>query len=281
MLNNIIVYHHNDLDGIASAAIIYNIVDTGKYIPTNYGDIWNHKDVKDAVVYVVDFSFPDMYALKDACKELIWIDHHKSAMERQAQAWNDATIKGIRDLNYAGCELTWMYFNSIINMPEIIKYIGDFDMWEFTLPDTKPVTEAATYELTSHDTDMWADLFNPVLEKLHIKKLKDNGNILLKAKELRIDKAYKSGTDVIFHGFTARIVNASADVSEIGERIYQNGYNIALVWRMVDDQVVLSFRSGGDGPAVDTFAKIYGGGGHKHAAGAQLTFDDLMEIYKW
>ena len=78
----------------------------------------------------------------------------------------------------------------------------------------------------------------------------------------------------------ARIVNASADISEIGQRIYTSGYDLAIVWRMVDDKAVVSFRSAADSNVlVNTIAQQFGGGGHPHAAGATLSIDKIMELY--
>ena len=278
-VRNMIIYHNDDLDGITAAAIIYNEFKTGVYIPVNYGDMWNPEDVKDAVVYVVDFSFPDMYALKNACHTLVWVDHHKSAMDNQPAAWNDTSIEGNRSLEYSGCELTWMYFYDD-PMPGIVKYVGDRDMWKFALEDTIPVAEAANYELTSYNSLMWRRLFNPKFANHQIEILKERGNVLLQAKNLRIEKAYKSGKDIHFNGLKTRIVNASADISEIGERIYTSGYDLAIVWRIVDDKAVVSFRSAANSNVlVNTIAQQFGGGGHPHAAGATLSIDKIMELY--
>ena len=274
-----IVYHHDDLDGITSAAIInYTLRDkNAKYYAVNYGDTWNLDEVKDEVVYVVDFSFPDMQLLNDSCKQLIWIDHHKTAMERQAVAWNNPDIDGERSLDYAGCELTWRYMAPTTLMPKIVQYVGDIDMWEFTLKDTIPIAEAANVELTTYDNPMWLRLFNPNFQGHQIELLKERGKILLQAKELRINKAYKSGVDINFNGLKARIVNSTTDLSEIGQKIYESGYDLAMVWRLIGDKVVVSFRS--NRVPVDTIAQQFGGGGHKNAAGATLDMKQLMSIY--
>ena len=278
-VRNMIIYHHDDLDGITAAAIIYNEFKTGVYIPVNYGDMWNPEDVKDAVVYVVDFSFPDMYALKNACHTLVWVDHHKSAMDNQPAAWNDQSIEGKRSLEYSGCELIWMYFYDD-PMPGIIKFVGDRDMWKFAYLQTKAITEAAAYKLKHHECFMWDELFNPKLEYKALETLYDNGVILLEAQYDRIEKAYESGKDIYFNGLKTRIVNASADISEIGQRIYTSGYDLAIVWRMVDDKAVVSFRSAANSNVlVNTIAQQFGGGGHPHAAGATLSIDKIMEWY--
>ena len=275
-----IIYHHDDLDGITSAAIInYTMRDkNAKYYAINYGDTWDHNEVRNEVVYVVDFSFPDMQLLKNACKQLIWIDHHKTAMEQQAAAWADESIAGERDLNYAGCELTWRYLHPATLTPKIVQHVGDIDMWEFTLKDTIPIAEAANIELTTYDNPMWLRLFNPNFQRHQLDILLERGKILLTAKDLRINKGFKSGTDIRFKGLKVKIVNATSDMSEIGQKIYESGYDLAIVWRFIHDKVVVSFRS--NRVAVDKIAQEFGGGGHKYAAGATLTMEQLIELYK-
>lgn len=124
-----IVYHHDDLDGITAAAIIHHSIGDGVFKAVNYGDTWTLDEVQNEVVFVVDFSFLNMVALRDACKQLVWIDHHKTAMEMQQAAWCDSTINGLRSLDFAGCELTWMYLHPNELMPDIVRYVGDIDMW--------------------------------------------------------------------------------------------------------------------------------------------------------
>lgn len=275
-----IIYHHDDMDGITSAAIINHFLrdSEAKYYAVNYGDTWDVNEVREEVVYVVDFSFPDMELLSNSCKQLIWIDHHKTAMEQQAAAWNDPAIEGERSLVYAGCELTWRYMAPATLMPKIVQYVGDIDMWEFTLKETIPIAEAANIELTTYDNPMWLRLFNSNFQKHQLEILFERGKILLQAKELRINKAYKSGVDINFDGLKVRLVNSTTDMSEIGQRIYEAGYDVAMVWRMINQKVVVSFRS--NRVAVDKIAQKFGGGGHKYAAGATLTFKQLTDLYE-
>ena len=268
------------MDGITSAAIINHFLrdKEAKYYAVNYGDMWDANEVREEVVYVVDFSFPDMNALNNACKQLIWIDHHKTAMEQQAAAWNDPAIEGERNLVYAGCELTWRYMAPTTLIPKIVQYVGDIDMWEFTLKDTIPIAEAANIELTTYNNPMWLRLFNSNFQGHQLEILNERGKILLQAKALRIEKAYKSGVDITFNGLRARIINSTTDMSEIGQKVYESGYDLAIVWRTIGHKVVVSFRS--NSHAVDKIAQQFGGGGHKNAAGATLTFEQLMNLYE-
>jgi oligoribonuclease NrnB/cAMP/cGMP phosphodiesterase (DHH superfamily) len=278
-MDNIICYHHDDLDGIASAAVILKKYPSAKCIAVNYGDTWDPAIINNAQVFVVDFSFPDIQLLKNACRELYWIDHHRTAMEQQKTAWNDPSIPGKRTLELAGCELTWMYLYPDIPMPEIIKLIGDMDMWEFEYGYlTRTVCEAAKYELTDPTDDLWAVLFCKGIDEAALEDLSTHGAVLLEAKEQRIKKTFKNGTDIALFGYQARIMNATTDISETGSYVYeQDNYDIAVMWQMIGKDVILSFRS--NKVDVGRIAERFDGGGHKAAAGATITFTELMNIY--
>ena len=79
-------YHKSDLDGRCSGAILkYHIPDI-TLVGIDHGDPfpWNMIN-SGTIVYMCDFSLPDinlMYRLWEKSAEFIWIDHHKSAIER-------------------------------------------------------------------------------------------------------------------------------------------------------------------------------------------------------
>ena len=70
--------------------------------------------------------------------EFIWIDHHKSAIDEIDNLFyhktgdrrlisKNLTPKGLRDTNFAACELTWKYFFPNEEMPEIVRLLGRYD----------------------------------------------------------------------------------------------------------------------------------------------------------
>ena len=72
-------------------------------------------------VYIVDFSIEpdDMTRLLGRTEWVVWIDHHKTAIDKYSEfQWknskgelcNAKDIKGIRDTQFSGCELTHKYF---------------------------------------------------------------------------------------------------------------------------------------------------------------------------
>lgn len=160
-----VIYHSIDLDGWMSAAIVkhwfsklyprYDGIDdlnenshsitppdeetTGErlaFLGYNYGQPIPDLSEYDKII-MCDISFPKEEMSKlwhNLDKELIWIDHHISAIKDN----NDLVYKGLRDTNFAACELTWKYFmsNPIEKfgeiedqepMPEIVRLLGRYD----------------------------------------------------------------------------------------------------------------------------------------------------------
>ena len=105
-------------------------------------DIERISEIFDKVI-MCDISFPvkDMEKLmiNFDYSDFIWIDHHLSSIKE----WDSLMIKregpsdnldrgmfGIRDVDFAACELTWNYFfdrKESDKMPEIVRLLGRYD----------------------------------------------------------------------------------------------------------------------------------------------------------
>ncbi len=123
-------YHRADFDGKASAAIVAQKHPEVELIGIDYGDPfpWDRVQLND-IVFMVDFSLSrkEMDELDDRC-HLVWIDHHKTALEWIAKS--EHQFKGKREVGKAGCELTWQYCFPELPMPDAVKYLGRYDVWQ-------------------------------------------------------------------------------------------------------------------------------------------------------
>lgn len=275
----IILYHHDDLDGQCSAAQVREIMEKTtsnliRCIAVQYsGTTWQKEEIEEAdEVYVLDFTFPDMETLVEITgQKLIWIDHHKTAMEEHKKLWN-SNIFGKRDVTKAASQLTWEYLKSDQSLPTAVEYISRRDIWQFgdKKEEVSAFTGACQILLHSPEDKDWKDLLassNKGIEKVEL-YLKV-GYALADVQKVRIEKAFERGTDISFHGLRARLINTTSDASDIGEYVYQKPeYDIAVMWQIINDMVQVSLRSNSTDCA--KIAQKYGGGGHRGAAGFRI-----------
>lgn len=135
-----VILHHNDNDGRCAAFIVYM---GAKATPTevefyemDYGrGVPFHLIKKNEVVYIVDFSIEvsEMEELLKITKNVVWIDHHISAIEKY-NGYNKEIrgIRGIREVGKAGCELTWeWFFKGEVALPLAFELIAKNDVYRF------------------------------------------------------------------------------------------------------------------------------------------------------
>ena len=71
-----------------------------------------------------------MKHLYDTC-DVVWIDHHITAIN-DSEKYGYNKMEGIRQIGTAAVELTWNYFFSNVTKPDIIQYLGAYDVWQKT-----------------------------------------------------------------------------------------------------------------------------------------------------
>jgi len=294
---NAICYYHKDMDGMASAAIIKGIYPIAKLVGVQYGEDFSNivEQAKQyGWIFVVDFSFPAeimdlLSALKTGIKKgepgdkykLCWIDHHKSAMEAMPELWNSENIGGLRSLDKAGCELTWEWFYPHESCSRLIEHIGDWDMWKFEMENTKEIYEALNLVVDKPE-DILRLIKHPEIQI----DLFDTGEILLKSKQKQVKKSFEKGSkctlwnNPIQTSYTENcfICNDQNNISDLGNYICKQGYEMGIVWSIKNGQLVVSLRSVGK-QDVSIIAKSFGGGGHKNAAGFVLR--ELKDLIRY
>lgn len=273
-------FHHNDIDGKAAGAIVarktgnYNKAD---YIMYDYSKPIPTELIEDGeTVYFVDLSFSvnSVDKLKEILEEkhcdLIWCDHHSSSMEILKTYPEYEKVKGIRKEGISGAALTYMYLFDceFDDIPMFLKYISDFDCWQFKLEDTlffKYALEATDYEALDI---IWNQLFraehsasNDLLDKMI-----ESGKAISKYVEKEYEQyrkayAYESRID----GVKCLVVNRRCNSLIFGDLI--KDYPIVAIWVFDGEKYKYSIYS--DKPDIDCskIAERYGDGGHKGASG--------------
>ena len=265
-----ICFHHNDPDGHASGAIVkYALGDKVTLIESDYDGTPIPWDLVEEVeqVIVTDFSFSveQMKRLADG-RELVWIDHHKSAMEEFEGIADD--WPGIRELSEAACVLTWQYFFPEKPVPRAIVLIGDRDIWRWAEKDTGAFGSSLyNQDHQAGNAEFWKPLLEddaPTLEKMIAE-----GAWLREIRLREIDGMMESRSyEVEFEGYQTLVVNTRG-TGDIGNYGRDREYEIVYTYsdKMQNDglnTVVTLYSNKID---VSVIAKRYGGGGHAGAAG--------------
>lgn len=119
----ICIYHSRDLDGWMSAAIVKKWHPQTKLIGWDYGMPEPiSEEVEGNEVILVDISLSEAFMTENR-NRITWIDHHKSAIDK----YEPLNLPGLRDASFAACELTWKFFFTDQEMPEIVRLLGRYD----------------------------------------------------------------------------------------------------------------------------------------------------------
>lgn len=292
-----IILYHRDMDGLASALITKKNYPDAEIKSVQYGEdvinINTIKEYKNKQVILVDFSFNEciMEHLVKETKDFIWIDHHKSAMEKMPELWNDKNIKGIRSLEKSACELCWDYFFPNEDTPYAIKLIGDRDTWKFKYEnDTKyfceylrqfDIEDVEDIKIIGKIIDNSDDGLYEYIENgkacynymmAEVKRLYKKGNI--EEKECFIGNTYCNPTEPYdYKKYDTFICHSNSFISELANYALKQGdCEIAEIRQKIFDETkgwitVVSLRSKKEGVDVSKIAQAHGGGGHYCASG--------------
>lgn len=263
------IYHNNCNDGFGSALVLW------KHFEGEI-DFWRGSynsdkmpNVRGRDVYIVDFSYPAemMDKIQQECARIIWLDHHSGAIKNlDGFKWRPQDInKSTLDPNFSGVGLTWLHLNPGVPMPDLYKYIQDWDTWMFKYKDTR----AIHFALHSYNQDFL--IWNAFLQYEGLKKLMEDGHVLLRSHDLKVSQFVRQAFLMEIAGYKVPVVNAPGEFASDVGNILSKGHPFAGVWFETENKMNFSLRSQPDGLDVSEVCKRFGGGGHKHSAGFQVT----------
>lgn len=283
-----IIYHDKCSDGLMAAAVAatYFKYDSGiEYIGGKHGDA--PPDVTGKAVYFLDFSYKKnvVQEMLKTAREIILIDHHKSALEDLQELIDNKSIKAYTDLNRSGCSLAWDYFYPSKDKPLIVKYIEDRDLWKFKLENTKDICKGLDLEpltFLSYVSILEEELNShtqPYLDQIN--RLREAGNVLNQAYNIQCDEIIKSALRYVdlFEYKNIPIVNCNyLYASTIGNTLAEYpDVPFAITYYDSEQGRKFSLRSLTSKEDVSIIANRINsnGGGHYCAAGCMLSYDEL------
>lgn len=277
-----VIYHGKCSDGFGSALCAYLFfkptdgLNSSKTKVEYYPASFNVKppNVKGKNVLMCDFTYnadDTKQILKDANSVAI-IDHHKSA---------ELNLKNVDDkykifkMDHSGAYLTWKYFFPEQEVPLLIKYIEDNDIWLKKMPNTQEITSyifVLPFEFEEY-------------EKLY-EKLKDSSTVekeimpvaqgMKKQNDYYVKQAIEYGNikfvNISGNYYIVVYLNTTVLKSEIGNSLLKKYplCDFAAVYSTDGTYTSFSLRSDDTKADVSQIASKFGGGGHRNAAGMSV-----------
>jgi nanoRNase/pAp phosphatase (c-di-AMP/oligoRNAs hydrolase) len=171
----------------------------------------------------------------------------------------------------SGALIAWDYFHPKMTVPSIILHVSDRDLWKFEMLRTNEVFAA----MTSHDFDLatWDLLFNRGVDKLIAE-----GEAIERYRQQLIKLAVEGAQRATIAGHNVPIVNCIYAIASDTAGILARGEPFAAYYIEHDNVRQFGLRSEDSGMDVNEIAKLFGGGGHVHAAGFKMPLFGEMVV---
>jgi uncharacterized protein len=329
MKNIAIIYHDADFDGkLSNEACRFHLKllnpdatihsygwDYGRPVPVplhawfdpQLGDQFSNEWSLYDAIYIVDLSVDELMARPELRDKIVWIDHHKSAIEK----WDNRAgpisgnpvpnFQGIRIDGVAACRLCWAWFtwdvgqehlppltksvfvDREIKEPRLIRLAGEYDIWDDRDPDAK-VLQFGLRALS--ETDLGRLVENQFSGEPTGVKLDDvitQGRAIKSYCDKQNDEYSASYSHTIkWEGLTFCALNigqrGNSDLLKGGIR---PEHDACFAWRYTGNgyaMVSLYHIAGKEHHDLSKIAVKCGGGGHKGACGFRITLLELHEI---
>jgi oligoribonuclease NrnB/cAMP/cGMP phosphodiesterase (DHH superfamily) len=267
-----VIYHAECTDGFGAAYSAWKLLgNRAEYHACKHGN--PPPDIKGKNVAILDFSFSNATTKKmiEEASALIVIDHHKSAVVELHDISNT-----IFDMKHSGARLAWDFFHPGKEPPKFINYIEDRDLWNWELEYSKEFSAAfdmVPFEFEEFEKFEDSSVFDDACKR---------GSYILAYSKTVIKKVSEQAQKRKMDGKDVLVVNSSHWMSEIGARLSPD-CDFALIWYWdhEDKHTKVSLRAFHETVDVSEIAKTFGGGGHKKAAGFQLSkgkhIEDLFD----
>ena len=269
--------HHIDADGWCSGAIVNKYDNSGvkKFHPMDYKDpLPLDKIEPNELVYIVDFSLQaeQWSELLEITKNVIWIDHHKTAMENPEFPHH---LKGYRINGIAGAALTWKYFMEDAMPPLAVRLVADYDVWTFAYGDETRYFQQGMYAQKGRNkpnSELWENLLSEDSFE-YVRKIVDEGKIIHKYNTIQDESSVKHEAILIWYrGMRLYTLCNRRRTSMVFDSIDKRQYDGLAVFFFIakEQKWKISFYTPHDHIDMTPLAKELGGGGHRNACGCEV-----------
>lgn len=303
MSKTTVIHHSADFDGLFCREI------ARKFLPGAELIGWDYKDAKipfptEGKVYVLDLS-PDCFDTSytdESNARLVWIDHHKTAIDK---FWSG--IPGYRIDGVAACRLAWQFFTGFQNSfgndephktdfverrvsePTAVRLAGEYDIWDKRDPNAEVFQFALrSRELTQGD---WNDLLSSKVigegtgmdiseGDLTVSTLLQQGHSLQQYQQRNDAGTMGRSFLVNFSGLKFLTLNTARcnSLTFAAKDIPETGHDALMGFCFDGEKWNVSMYHAKHRLDLDlsAIAKSFGGGGHRGACGFRTDFPSFI-----
>ncbi len=272
------IYHANCTDGFTAAWAVWRALDLVEFTPASYGDA--PPDVAGRDVIIVDFSYkrPVLERMAQTARSILILDHHKTAqadlagLPAPAGKWDSHKAAAgnpvaLFDMDRSGAQMAWDYFHDTPR-PLLVDYVADRDLWQWKMDKSRQVSAF----IASLDPNfiMWNQLAKDVEDlEFGFRAIVEQGQAILRQRERDIDRLIGATQRTMrIGGHEIPVANCPPFLaSEVAGRMAEQAPFAATYYDGPKGRAFSLRSRGDDGADVAEIAALYGGGGHRNAAG--------------
>jgi len=272
------IWHHNDNDGRCAAYIARMAMEQKHQIQsiTFYEMDYTKTPSFDAVssediCIIVDFSFtkPMMKALIELGVHVIWIDHHKTAIEalKDVRCQDGTEISGLRRTTDSATLLAWEYFCTETCPPYAVVLVDDHDAWKHRRTESMDFLMGSQLFDRSPAIDHKSNFWKATIIDGAWKAVAYQGKIInLHQKKQNESKLKAIGWVGMLRGFDRFVLCLNGVRGSQSFESCPHPFDVLCAYEHKGNMFTVSLYSD-RGVDVSELAKQFGGGGHAGAAG--------------
>ena len=283
MKTKLVIYHKSDFDGIFCREIAKHFLGEKDvtYVGWEYGESQAIVPPGIENIFMLDISLDEW--MNDP--RLVWIDHHKSAMEKYHHGISGYRIDGV-----AACRLAYQWFlmasldkdnmsyylplkqdfvERKVTEPWAVRLAGEYDIWDKRDPD------AELFQHGLRSEELYSGVWNNLLDETGefdatVTRLLNQGRALQYAKAKENEYIITNfGHNIVLDGMPMLACNHARFNSFLftaGIKPHHEAL-LGFKWTGKDWSVSLYHAPGKEHHDLSLIATKYGGGGHKGACG--------------
>lgn len=301
-MKTLCIYHGNCVDGFGAAWAVMRAL--GEHAVEFHPGVYQKAppEVAGRDVLIVDFSYkrPVLDEMASRARTIVILDHHESAkndlagypppldgpynpdaMRQWQRECNAPTaVHALFDMERSGAGITWDYLHPGLVRPRLIDLIEDRDLWQFEVNGSREIHELI--QSWPYEFKAWTDLARRLENNHGFRTAVTEGDVLRRKKMQDLQNLLPvARRRMVIGGHDVPVANLPIIFTSDAGHIMCEGEPFAACYWDTAAGRVFSLRSRhtkGQGLDVSKVASLFGGGGHKDAAGFEVSWDVAAKL---